>query len=331
MKTIHAKSPCCNEKVIHFGGRRRKCSKCKRTWRIRKKRVGRKEIRVHPEIEKTVIERGESLRRKAIRTGKGRELVRRRHQKNLEGLLKKLSPPEVPKGRLIAVADAFVTSTDGKRHTVYLILLRAVRGCKATVVEPLVLEGYETELGWRKAFNRLSEENRKGISGLVSDGFRYLKVLARKSGWKYQRCHFHVLKTLQQLGGIRTRKMEHKRVRERMYQLVKKILLEKDERKANVLCQELTVLSRSPNLSRWFGLRIRGFLREVDDFRTYITYPDLNLPATTNSAESAINLMSETVHKTRGFKTEKSLSLWLKVRAKSMGKIKCNGGRKQPN
>jgi len=42
MKNLHAKSPCCREKIIRFGSRRRQCVSCRKTWRIRQKKKGRK-------------------------------------------------------------------------------------------------------------------------------------------------------------------------------------------------------------------------------------------------------------------------------------------------
>lgn len=55
MHSWHAKSPCCRAKIHHFGSRRHQCSYCKRTWRIRNKRRGRKPRRAHPQSLKAVF------------------------------------------------------------------------------------------------------------------------------------------------------------------------------------------------------------------------------------------------------------------------------------
>ena len=55
MHSWHAKSPCCRAKIHHFGSRRHQCSYCKRTWRIRNKRRGRKLRRAHPQSLKAVF------------------------------------------------------------------------------------------------------------------------------------------------------------------------------------------------------------------------------------------------------------------------------------
>ena len=55
MHSWHAKSPCCRAKIHHFGSRRHQCSYCKRTWRIRNKRRGRKPRRAYPQSLKAVF------------------------------------------------------------------------------------------------------------------------------------------------------------------------------------------------------------------------------------------------------------------------------------
>ncbi len=42
-------------KIYHFGSRRRQCSQCKRTWRIRKKRRGRKPQRARPRSDASSV------------------------------------------------------------------------------------------------------------------------------------------------------------------------------------------------------------------------------------------------------------------------------------
>lgn len=326
MKTIHLKSECCRASVRRFGARRRQCVLCRKTWRTRKKKRGRKRIRVHPNVNQTVIERGESLRHKAKRTKRGRELLRRRHERNMEILRKRLPLPRAPKGKLIAVVDAKATRAEGRRHTVYLILLRNVKGKQAVVMEPLIRKGHEDEKGWREALASLQENDRKRITTLVSDGFRSMKTMARENGWQHQRCHFHLLKMLYSLlGRWRGRVVKNRKLREKMYRMVKDILVEKNKQKADKLATKLKDLSIRPDCPKWFGLRIRGFLREVEDFRTYLNHPKLRLPCTTNAAESVVALLSESIHRTRGWNTRKSLELWITVRVRSLKKICCNG------
>jgi hypothetical protein len=62
----------------------------------------------------------------------------------------------------------------------------------------------------------------------------------------------------------------------------------------------------------------RGFLNELDAFRAYQYHPELNLPNTSNTAESTVNLIATMFADVRGFRTAKSLEM------KCKGKIPQN-------
>lgn len=239
--------------------------------------------------------------------------------------------PEAPKGSLIAVADAMTAHAEGERYTIFLILLRKVNKKTATVMEPLIRCGYETTDGWKEAFGQLDGEDRDRLKALVSDGFKGLKLMAREEGWIHQRCHFHLLKTLQSLRGRRWSTVKNKEMREEMYQLVRRLLVEKSEKKVSKLSEKLKDMANDKKCPKWIGLRVRGFLREMDDFRSYIHHPELKLPSTSNSAESTVNLISDMIGDTRGFGTKESLEKWVKIKVRSLKKIQCNGKDFQQN
>ena len=74
MHSWHAKSRCCRAKIYHFGSRhRRQCSQCKRTWRIRKKRAGRKRHRMRAGALKAVFVDARTLKTLAQRYGLTRQ------------------------------------------------------------------------------------------------------------------------------------------------------------------------------------------------------------------------------------------------------------------
>lgn len=325
MKTLHSKSPCCGETIHRFGQRRRRCSACGKTWRIRVKKRGRKQKRAHPNLKDTVLERGESLRHKAKRLNKNRESLRRRHQKNLEQLRKRLDMPIAPEGPLIAIVDGWVATIKGERFVVCLILLRSVRGKYAIIMEPHIAKGYEHLTGWRDAFDCLPQETKKRICALVSDGLTGMHVLARENEWVYQRCHFHLLKVMQSLRGKRWSTVKHKALREEMYQMIVSLLKEPSERSALCLSDKLKELLSNPKCPKWFALRTRGFFRQLAYFRTYLQYPELHLPSTTNSAENICRALTETKRKTRGFSSIESLKLWITVQIRAMKPVRCNG------
>lgn len=325
MNKLHAKSACCNATVYRCGGRRRQCHRCKKTWSIRLKKRGRKNIRVHPSIDTIAFASRESLRHKARRLHKSREAMRRRHAKNLETLLRKTAKPEAPPGKLIAVVDAISCSFEKNPFTLYLMLLRPIRSKEAVVMEPVLMEGYETVIGWRKIFGKLPCETRKYIKAVVSDGLTGMESHVLRQGWIHQRCHFHLLKMLQSLRGKRWKKVSQKSLREKIYQLIRKFLETQSEDEAERLFAKLHELSRKTSCPYWFGRRVRGCLKQWKSFRSYRIYPELHIPTTTNSIESVNRLIKDTVHRTRGFKTSESFLRWIILQVRTMPRIACNG------
>jgi len=325
MKTLHIKSPCCQAKIYHFGNRRRQCSLCKKTWRIRVKKRGRKNIRVHPNIESTVIRRKESLRHQSSRLNKGREKVRKHHHKNLELLLKSTSPTIAPRGQLIAIIDGWHLYFKKQKYTVYLILLRSINDNRAIIMEPVLINGWENKNDWERVFSLLPSSVQKRIKAVVSDGITGIEGISNERGWILQRCHFHQLKMLQTLRGQKWSTINNKELREHIYQNVCKILETPSDYLANKLFLETKQLLQKPECPKWLKRRVSGFLRRVDNFRAYRKYPHLNLPITTNSAECVWQGITETFRLTRGFSTPKSFELWLKVQLRTTKTIKCNG------
>lgn len=325
MKTLHAKSPCCKAKVYRLNNKRRQCSSCKKTWSIRPKKRGRKSIRVHPSLELTVIERRESLRHKAQRLNKGRELLRRRHERNLDSLLRRLPRPTAPRGPLIAVIDGWGIRLNKQRYTLYQILLRSVNNKYAIPMEPVVLSGWEKIDGWNYTFKTLPLSAQKRIKAMVSDGITGIEALARDKGWIIQRCHFHLLAKLQSLRGSRWSTVSSKSLREKIYQNVVQIVQIPNKRKAERLLQETRQLIRRPDCPKWINLKVSGFIRKSYAFRAYLDHPELNLPNTTNSAECVFDKVTETVRLTKGFSSAKSFEKWIKVQIRNMKPVQCNG------
>lgn len=330
MKTLHAKSPCCRRKIYRFGNRRRQCAICKKTWRIRKKKVGRKQIRVHPSIELTVLERRESLRHKAKRCNKGRELIRRRHERNLDILLRKLPKSVAPRGSLIAVIDGLAIRLNKQHFTLYQILLRSVKERHAIPMEPVILSGWEHKDKWDYTFKSLPVSVQKRIKAVVSDGIVGIEPLIQRKGWIIQRCHFHLLKMLQSLRGKRWSTVTHKFLREEIYQSVLKALATADKQEAERLLEQIKLLVKRPECPKWINLRVGGFIMRYSAFRAYRDYPELNLPTTTNSTECVFNKLTETIRLTRGFSSSQSFEKWVKVQIRNMKSIKCNGNNYQP-
>lgn len=331
MKTLHTKSICCRTVVYRYGARRRQCVQCKRTWRVRKKKRGRKSIRVHPSINKVALPSQETLRHRAKRISKGREIIRRRHHKNIGLLLKKLPLQKAPRGELIAIVDGKWSRFDAKTYTTYEILLRATNGSHALAVEPVFLQGRESSPGWHHAFDCLPNSVQKRIRVVVSDGITGIEALARHRGWLVQRCHFHLLATLQPMRGKRWAKVRQKGLRETMYQLIYRAISTSNDHEAQCILTAINHLVHDPRFPKWYGVKVRGFLRYAHLFRTYRNYPEYNIPTTTNAIEAVFKQISETIRQTRGFRNSESYQRWITIQIRMLPGIRCNGHNYQPN
>src|SRR3989339_895570 len=69
MNILHGKSPCCQAKIYKFGGKRKQCSLCKKTWSVRKKKRGRKAKRINPDLLNKVLGKGWKVAHLADRKG----------------------------------------------------------------------------------------------------------------------------------------------------------------------------------------------------------------------------------------------------------------------
>src|SRR4029453_9131404 len=124
MHSCHAKSPCCQAKIYHFGSRRRQCSQCKRTWRIRKKRRGGKPRRTRPGVLKAVLLDGRTLKTLAPRYGLTHQALTRRFRRGLRYFVSRSRVLRVPRGPLGLVLG-----------WVFLFLWRKKRGLFCDVVK----------------------------------------------------------------------------------------------------------------------------------------------------------------------------------------------------
>lgn len=330
MNTVHAKSPCCRARVIHFGGRRRQCVRCGRTWRIREKRRGRKRLRAHLKDTLRRFENGMSLRRLAALRSVSREHLRRRHARGLTLLLRQLPPPPIPSGELIAIIDGLWFRFQGAEYTLYLILFRPVRGSTAVLQEPLLLPGHESSTGWRTVFGLLPHAVRERIVALVSDGITGIEALVGEQGWIHQRCHFHLLAQLQHFRGRRNQRIGARPLREEVYQTVRAILSAQREATVQRHVRHLCRLIARPECPYWLGRRVRGFLPQLAAFRACRRHPSLHLPSTTNTAESAGNMLRVLLRRTRGFRTVESCRRWITVWVRTHFVLRCNGAFYQP-
>lgn len=318
MSTLHEKSPCCGRIVRRYGGRRRQCGACQKTWRSWQRSRGRKKKRL------SMLP--------ALRYLQGGTAPTRILQPSVIRFVSATPWPIVPREEsLIAVADAFRQWIEGRLLSVYLITLRPVQDSWAIIIPPHFAEGRESWAEWQAAFTRLSPEILGSIRALVCDGHSGLIATAKRHGWLIQRCNFHIIAKLQGRRS-RWRWSRHRAAGERLFYLVRTVLTSASSAEMQTARKELRMIgatTKSPQLRVYLS----GFLTHYREYRTYLAHPDLSLPRTTNTAESLIAGIRSLVHRARGFRTQYSFKLWIIAFLKYKKKIRCNGAslKNQPN
>jgi transposase-like protein len=325
MNTKHAKSPCCQGKVIKFGERRRQCCICRKTWRIRQKKTGRKRKRVQVDLAASFL-KNQRLSCYALsnKLHKSEDMLNRIIKRSLNMLVLKTPYSKLPtKKPLVVIADAMIQQIESKIHTVYFILVKTPESREAIIAPPYFEEGKESCIGWKNAFSSLPKPVLRSITAIVSDGHLGLKSLVLRNGWLMQRCQFHLLASLQ---GRRSKSKfsRHREAGEAVFTLVKDIINNKNESDIQGSINRLKEIRKqtsSPGLSRL----LRGFIKTHKQFRTFIDYPELNLPRTSNSAESMVGCVRSLLRRTKGFRSIRSLRIWIEGLIKCKKKIVCNG------
>jgi len=326
MKYVHAKSPCCRGRIIKFGKRRRQCILCRTTWRIRKKKRGRKTKRAPKELFAKYIQREipTSYTLARIRKGKSEDQRERAIRKSLKKFVHRTPWPPLPYGEpLISVADAMMITVDRKLYTFYFILVRRILESKAIIAAPYVREGAESYEGWWEAFARLPGATLASVRALICDSHLGLQYVAGRRSWIIQQCNFHLIARVQ---GRRSRwtKSRHREQGERLYQLVTEVITNPDEEAILDAVRELWELSRTTS-SKNLKTYLSGFTRKYWEYRSYLQYPKLHLPRTTNSVESLIGSVRKLCARAHGFRTIESLTLWVYALLKKKKFATCNG------
>lgn len=330
MNTQHAKSPCCWGGIRKYGIRRRQCTRCKTTWRIRKKKRGRKRLRGTSSLVVQYLRHEiPSLHARArVRTCAPDALERRLHRSR-DLLLSRTSWPHIPAhGTLIALADAMMREIRGQMHTVYFILVRPVSSNEAIILEPYLLAGKETHEGWYGAFGHVSLPVRRRILALVCDSHHGLVSAAFRNHWLLQRCNFHIIASIQ---GRRSRfaASRHRPLGEWLYRLTSQILTLKDQYIVNQLITEIESIGWETDSVQLRKI-ISGFVTHADQYRTYLSHPELRLPRTNNTCETLIGGFQNLTHRMRGYSSVHSFRAWLHAYLKHRKVVTCNPSD-QPN
>ena len=325
MKKYQVNSPCCLAKVSRFGSRRRQCVLCKKTWRIRRKKTGRKRKVINKELVIEFLEHSIPIQKAlALKKGVSRSTIQRDISLSLDYFLKQTPWPIVSiKGDLIVVADAMVVYKHKQWHTWYFILVRLITDNEAIIMPPYHRVGTEVVKGWHEAFCQLPETLLTRTQALVCDGHAGLVFEGKLRHWLIQRCHFHLIARIQSRRS-KWKSSQHFEEGKRIYGLVKIILTTKNR---SDLVKKLSIVKNiGQNIkSKHLKTVLLGFVRHVEDFRTFLNHPNLHLPTTNNTAESLIGYIQSVSKRAKGFRTITSMNKWIYATIKYKKKIVCNG------
>lgn len=326
MKKKQEKSSCCDGNIIGHGAKRKKCVACGRTWSLWKKKRGRKKVRADVNIVQQYLngERASSARM-STRRKVSESSIQNRVTRSRDVFIRTTPWREVPDGDLILIADAVVELIGRSWMTAYLMLVRSVEGDTAVILPPRFIRGRETPAGWSEAIDGIDPAILSRIKALVCDGHAGLTSQSMWRKWLLQRCHFHLIASIR-ARRARTPMARHHGEAHTLMAHARIILTDPDER---TVTASLSVIEEVGWLSSSKIVRkvISGFVRNHRDYRTYLEHPKLNLPTTSNSAESVASLIGNTKRRLRGFKTARSFELWVVATLKLKGVVKC---RKNP-
>lgn len=316
MANQHAKCPHCNQRGIRWGGKRRRCVPCNNTWRIRKKKRGRKKFRRTPD--------------RAIKYLVNREVAHLRNTSfyrrviSRDTLIKQLPWPQVPHLEpVIVIADAFLQYIEHAWHTWYCILVRPIASEDAVILEPFCRKGTEVVLGWHEAFARIPDNLVSRVKVLVCDGHTGLILEAKRHHWHIQRCQFHLIARLQQCRSRFARGF-HQEEGRRIFQSITTALTTWSSSSLARSLKRIAIISKHTG-SREIRRMLSGFLTNHEDYRTCLRYPEWHLPATSNTAEALIGLIRDLCRRARGFRTVRTMHRWIEALVKTRKTIKCRG------
>jgi hypothetical protein len=325
MNTKHAKSPCCGAPVRRFGGRRRQCTQCNGTWRIRPKKRGRRPRRSSPSILERVFVQGFTLAQLAARQGGiGLPTYRHRFRRELQQFVARPGSQVIPRGPLVLLVDGLWFQF--KRHpwVLYLMALKPCQGDYAVFLDPVLLAGTEKVARWDQALAAIPQAASERIRAIVVDNLPGMRRLAHQRGWVLQLCHFHLLLKLYGQRGSRPHALYGGPVREQLHQCIRHALSLPEGAPLDTTLRRLHGLALTDcGTARVQGM-VRALLRDLEFYRSYLQYPQLGLPHTTNTVESMGRLLRDLFRRSRAGSNPASVLQWATAFIRLRSHITCN-------
>src|SRR3989338_3404354 len=322
MATQHAKSPCCRGSINHFGKRRRQCSICKRTWRIRQKHRGRKRKRFATALLNRILMEKHTIAQERRNVRLSRSGIAARYLKAMRSLVGRRHPLHLPSSSYALLGDGLYFKFKRREWVMYLMAVKSARGKKAYFLDPVLLEGRERYERWVQAIALIPLAVKKRIRAFVSDGFRGSQLLSEQNRWLHQRCHFHLLANLVRGKGKRRYRIRSSRLRDTLLETTRIILSSQSPyllAQARKTTRRLLHHSTCPPYIRKQALE---FLEREQDFQTYLRYTKLHLPTTTSAIESTGRMIRRA---TRTARTPQSLLLRATAFLRLKKGVICNG------
>lgn len=327
MITLHAKSPCCHSAVKRYGGRRRQCSRCGKTWRIRLKRRGPKLSRTPKFLLERVFNHGWPLQACVRKRTISRASLAKRLRRALNIFINRPRSYHFRKSeRFILIIDAEWYRFKKEYWTAYFMAVKSVSADRATILDPILLPGKETLAPWEEVLLTIPHGLHSRIIALITDGFRGNRSLLKGKNWLIQRCHFHLLSAFQRYRGKR-KKLKGRSAREELYQTAKLLLATIEPHRVKCLTSVMLKLVANNNLPVRLRMTVNEFIRHLYDFHTYLRYPELHLPNTTNVMES-INSMVRS--HTKRINNPSALRKWILATVRHHPKLVCKRAIYQP-
>ncbi len=326
MNTKHAKSPCCGARVWRFGPRRRQCVQCGHTWTVRPRKRGRPRHRTAASVIRRVLLDGLTVGQLySKKPGVALPSYRYRFRQALQRFVARPSPQQVPSGPLVLLVDGLCFEFHGKPWVLYLMALKPCRSHYAIFLDPVLIPGKEGLRRWQYALETVPPEVMSRIRAMVADNLTGVQWLADQQGWVLQLCHFHLLLKIQAIRRGTRYRLHGGQVREEIHQLVREAIETADEQRLSAVLSRLRHLSHGNCGTRRTQATVRGFLKDVAFFRTYLAHPRLGLPKTTNSVESMCRILRELFRSSRAGSNPTSVLLWATALIRVRPKVICNG------
>lgn len=319
MTNQQKKSECCGAKILRFGGKRRCCKSCRKTWRVQPAKRGRKALRKQVNYLNRVFVNNFTVKQLGFHSSVSVGAIYKRFSGNVNNVVEEKRRVYIRGAKLILVIDGQWQYFKGELWTMYFISVKSISSQTVTILDPVMRQGKECGSVWSEIFDAIPPGIRKRVVAVVSDGIRGIEGVAENNDWILQRCHFHLLSSLQKMRGKRAT-TNGRAVREEIYNSVKIAIQETSNYRLDILCKRLAVLAQDSGCPKMMRMIVRDFLRKSDYFRNYLIYPELNLPTTTNVMESVNSFVRR---KTKPISTSKSWFKWTTTIIRLKSKFIC--------